>query len=455
MALTLRLPGQAKRRGLKDYARSPLTEALTTAIARERHFDVPGLEGIPPIWTQAAAIGLWRLTVAATLTVPEQLAVLGNLDDIDADVEDPSALTQLLREGDLAWHHSWRFEVALQLARNLLADSKRVENWRSLKDRDDDFRELRFDLERTDDLDHRLLLGAPTRPTSNVTGRGGALVWRARRSLALQAIRSWIVLEPTSPLMVSPPYLKIAHPQAWTSVRVPAGEQLPVAVQVAADAGKVLVLSTAEHTAAWPFVRATGDLVPGFDIVIEELPRRLPEEVVELVLLDAQLLADVYLEPGIAFDLGFITAGERDRLVADAEKKTSTRVEATLKRAEDWTPQEYAKLQALRGAPEQFFEFATKHHHVREGVVRPWWVWTPGSTVTELANLAGAPERLRELIRFRGRSWKRQLETAMEAAGRAAIARGYADREELAHDDFEWDGLDEDDVDFDLGDFFD
>ncbi|WP_162802234.1 hypothetical protein [Ornithinimicrobium murale] len=448
--LTLRLPGQPRRRGLKDYVRSPLAEALTTAIACDKPFDVPGLEDIPPIWTQRAAVSLWHLTVAATLTVPEQLAVLGNLEALDADAENPTELTQILRDGHFAWHHPWRFEVALHLARNLLTGPKRVQNWRSLKNRDDEFEVLRFDFERTDDLDHTLLRGAPKHAISNVTGRGGALVWRARRSLALQAIRNWIVSKPTTPLTVSPPYVKIVHPKAWTSVRVPADDHLPAQVIADAEAGKVLLLSTDESISAWPYLRETGEPVPRFDIVIEELARRRPEEVVELVLLDDPRLADVYLDPALAYDLGFITADERDALIEDAAKRTAGRIETTLKRAENWTPDEHAELDALRDDPERFFELAAEHH-ISEGVVRPWWVWEAGPTVTELDNLAGAPDRLRQLVRSRGRNWKRQLEATMEAAGRAAIAHGYADPEHLAYYDAECGESDEDETEFNLG----
>ncbi len=451
-ALTLRLPGQPRRRGLKDYARSPLAEALTTAIAREQSFVVPGLESVPPIWTQAAAVGLWRLTVAATLTVPEQLVVLGDLETLDLDAENPSATAQLLRDGDLAWHHPWRYEVALHLARNLLNGPKSAQNWHSLQDSDDKFETIRFDLERTDDLDHPLLRGATKRPRSDLTGRGGSLVWRARRSLALKAIRDWIASEPTTPLIASPPHAKIVHPTAWTSVRVPAGDQLPEAVRANAEAGKVLVFAAAEYTSAWPYLRETGAPVPRFDIVVEELSDRRPEEIVELVLLDDEGLADIYLEPALACSLGFITAAQRDLLIEDSVKETAGRIEEILKHPEDWTPSEHAKLVALRYDPEGFFKFATEQHYVGEGMAQPRWVWEAGPTVTELDNLAGAPERLRQLVRSRGLYWKWRLEMSMGAAGRAAIARGYAIAEELADD--EWSELDEE-VDFDLGDLLD
>lgn len=176
----------------------------------------------------------------------------------------------------------------------------------------------------------------------------------------------------------------------------------------------------------------------------------------ELVLLDDQRLADVYLDPVLAYDLGFITADQRDAVIEEAANKTAARIEATIKRAEDWTPDEHAKLVALRDDPERFFELATEHHHAREGVVRPWWVWKAGPTVAELHNLADAPDRLRQLVRSRGQYWKRQLEATMEAAGRAAIAHGYADPEELAHYDVvEWGEVDEDEIEFDLGDLLD
>lgn len=455
-SLTLRLPGQSRRRGLKHYARSPLAEALTTAIALEQAFEVPGIEDLPAIWTQAAAIALWRLTVAATLTKPEQQAVLGDLEDLDADAEDPADLARILRQGELAWHHPWRYEVALQLARNLLTGSRAAEGWELLCRGGQPFDDLRFDLERTDDLDHRLLRGAPRGAGTNVTGRGGSLVWRARRSLALAGVRNWIVEQAPTPLVVSPPRAKIVHPPGWTSIRVASGEDLPGEVVDDLRAGRVLEFSTDQDTAAWPYLRETGRLVPRFDIVIEELPRRLPEEVAELVLLDDPRLRSVYLHPDVAFDLGFIDAAVRDDLISDAAAKTAARMTAILQRAETWTSRERSTLRALRDEPERFFAYAARHRHVRDGVVRPWWEWQAESTLTALDTLAEAPERLRHLVRSRGRSWKRQLELAMEGAGRAAIAGLHSERDDLLEVEPEWgEGVDVMDIEFDLGDLLD
>jgi hypothetical protein len=452
-SLTLRLPGQSRRRGLKHYARSPLAEALTTAIAREHAFEVSGIEDLPAIWTQAAAINLWRLTVAATLTKPEQQAVLGNLGELDADAEDPADLAHILRHGELAWHHPWRYEVALQLARNLLTGSRAAEGWELLCRGGQAFEDLRFDLELTDDLDHRHLRGAPKVASTNVTGRGGSLVWRARRSLALIGVRRWIVERSSAPLIVSPPRAKIVHPPAWTSIRVASGQDVPDEVVYDLRAGRVLEFPTDQYLAVWPYLRETGRPVPRFDIVIEELPRRLPEEVAELVLLDDRRLRSVYLHPDSAFDLGFIDAAERDDLISDAAAKTAARMNAVLQRAESWTPQERTRLRALRDEPERFFRYAGRQRHIRDGLVRPWWEWDAGSTLSALDTLVDAPERLRHLVRSRGRSWKRQLELAMESAGRGAIAGLHSERDDLLELDPEWgDGADEGEIVFDVGD---
>lgn len=451
--LTLQLPGQTRRRGLKHYARSPLAEAIYTALARIYTWQVPGLEGLPAVWTQAAAVGLWRLTIAATLTKPEQRAVLGELDLIDAEGEDPTALADLLRHGDLAWHHPWRDEVALHLARNLLTGSESGDRMRSLHEQDDVFEELRFDLERTEDLDHAILTGAPKYPSSSVTGRGGALVWRGRRRLGLQSVGEWIASGPAAPLVVSPPRARISHPGGWTFVQVGAGEQLPQSVAGDVEAGRVLLMASEHKVTAWPYSRETGEPVPWFDLVLEALSTRTAEEIVELVLLDDSRHRTVYLLADEAHALGFIDADERDFLITAAAAKTNVRMATVLKRAAEWAPEDQAELVASRANPERFFEIAVKHHQ-REGIVRPWWPWNAGPTVRELEEHRYTRDQVRKLVERRGLYWKRDLEREMEGAGRAA-AIGYRvdldDSEELFEDEAEWG----EDTVFDLDDLLD
>lgn len=438
--LTLQLPGQVRRRGLKHYARSPLAEAIYTALSRTYAWQVSGLEGLPAVWTHAAAVGLWRLTIAATLTKPEQRAVLGELDLVDAEGEDPTALADLLRHGDLAWHHPWRDEVALCLARNLLTESDAGDRMRSLHEQDDAFEELRFDLERTDDLDHAMLTSAPKYPSSNVTGRGGALVWRGRRRLALQGVGEWIAAGPTAPLVVSPPRARISHPAGWTSVQVEAGDQLPGPVAGDVEAGRVLLVTSEDKLTAWPYSRETGEPVPCFDLVLEALSTHRAEEIAELVLLDDSRHRTVYLLADEAYALGFIDADERDSLIAAAAAKTNARMVAIVKRSAEWDPDDRAELLASRANPDRFFEIAAKHHQ-REGIVRPWWQWNAGPTLRELEQRRYTRDQVRRLVERRGRYWKRDLEREMEVAGRAA-AVGYRvdldDFEDLFEDEAGW-----------------
>lgn len=451
--LTLQLPGQVRRRGLKHYARSPLTEAIYSSLSLTYPWQVSGLEGLPAIWTHAAAVGLWRLTIAATLTQPEQRAVLGELDLLDADGEDPTALADLLRNGDLAWHHPWRDEVALHLARNLLTRSDDPDNMRILHEQQDAFEELRFDLERIVDLDHWTLAGAPKQPSSGVKGRGGALVWRGRRRLALRAVGEWLAAGAVAPLVVSPPSARIHHPVGWTSVQVGAGEQLPEPVAGDVEAGRVLLVTTTNKATAWPYSRGTGEPVPWFDLVLEALAGRRSEEIVELVLLDDSRHRTVYLLADEAHALGLIAADKRDSLIVAAAGKTRTRMDTILERSEAWDPGDRAELRASSSDPERFFEIAAKHRQ-REGIVHPWWEWNAGPTIRELEVRTLTKSQVRKLVERRSLYWKRDLEREMERAGRSAAVGYRVDIDEhtdISEDEAEWGA----DTVFDIGDLLD
>jgi hypothetical protein len=71
------LPGQSPRHGHHDYAGRPLTDIVMTAIELAEPIDLPALGGLPRLLPQRTAIGLWRLTVAATLTSAERRAIWG------------------------------------------------------------------------------------------------------------------------------------------------------------------------------------------------------------------------------------------------------------------------------------------------------------------------------------------------------------------------------------------
>lgn len=438
--VTLKLPGQTRRRGLKDYARSPLSEAIYTALSRAYPWHIPGLEELPAIWTQDAAVGLWRLTIAATLTKPEQCAVLGDLDQLDVVGERQTALSELLRHGDLAWHHPWRDSVALSLARNLLTGTDPGDSMRSLHRQDAAFETLRFDLERTEDLDHPVLNGAPKAPSCDVTGRGGTLVWRGRRRLALRQVGEWIAWGPSAPLVVSPPRVRLRHPTGWFGVRVGAGEHLPQSAARDVESRRVLLVEAEDTATAWPYSCATGKPVPRFDLVLETLSARSAEEIVEMVLLDDLRHRTVYLLADEAHAVGLINASERDSLISAAATTTKSRMATIIKRAAAWAPKEQAELMASETNPERFFEIAAKHGH-RGAIARPWWPWEAGPTVRELEEQRFTRDQIRKLVERRGLYWKRDLEREMEMAGRAAAAGSRVEVDDLTNlveGDAEW-----------------
>src|SRR4051794_23327545 len=112
---------------------------------------------------------------------------------------------------------------ASRLARDPRA-SKRDTNWDGVVHgtslSGEDFDLLRYDLERSLDLDHALLGGAP-RSRSMVEGRGGAAVWRARREIAIRAVAEWLMTPGAEPLhAVDPPGWLLRAPDGWVGVHL-------------------------------------------------------------------------------------------------------------------------------------------------------------------------------------------------------------------------------------------
>lgn len=70
-AVSLRLPGQYQR-AHRDYQGRMLTDAVTTAVAVAEPCTDDFLNGLLPVLRHRAALGLWRLTTAATSTKPEK-----------------------------------------------------------------------------------------------------------------------------------------------------------------------------------------------------------------------------------------------------------------------------------------------------------------------------------------------------------------------------------------------
>ncbi|MGA6160680.1 hypothetical protein ACPEIC_46060 [Stenotrophomonas sp. NPDC087984] len=70
-AVSLRLPGQHPR-AYRDYQGRMLTDEVTTAIAVAELFTDDFLTGLLPLLRHGAALGPWRLAVAASSTGPEK-----------------------------------------------------------------------------------------------------------------------------------------------------------------------------------------------------------------------------------------------------------------------------------------------------------------------------------------------------------------------------------------------
>lgn len=403
-SMSLRLPGQATNRGFRDYGARPLTDAVVTAIARVKPFVDEGLEGLPPLLRQREALGLWRLTVAATLTHAEQRALLGPKVDQSAELT-----ADVLREENVAWHAPWRFEVARHLALQLLAGSQAEANRRMLWDQTEEFDALRWDLERSD-LDHRYLTGLSW-PAYDLQGRGGTAVWRAQRTLAVERLAQWLTTGSEPRTTAEPPGWTLTVPQGWRGRRFRYRDQLPPQHQSDLDSGRVLRVDAGSRSVLWPY-DDDGAPIGGFDAVIAGAGDIAPAEVVEVVLVTAE---DTEMYPRVpastACELGFISPAERDELVTDAAQQTQSEIASALSRAErrDALSPLYrldeADWDALRAAaddPERFAALA-RRSHLQCRVVRPTWTWevesiaellAGGASRAQLQWLAGATRRI-------------------------------------------------------------
>ncbi|MCZ2850195.1 hypothetical protein [Modestobacter sp. VKM Ac-2978] len=406
-SMSLRLPGQALRRAFEDYASRPLTDAVVTAIARARPFVDEGLEGLPPLLRQRETQGLWRLTVAATLTLAEQQVVLSRPTD---------PTTAVLRGQDVAWHDPWRFAVALHLARRLLIGPQSAASRHMLWEQGDEFELLRFDFERTEDFDHPLLRGLSW-PHRDLQGRGGAAVWRAERSLALERFATWMTGPTGTSTTVDPPEWEVTVPEGWHG-RPPVAEkgQLSSQEQADVDAGRLVHIEVGDQSVLWPYGES-GSPVRGIDAVGAGAGSIAPAELVELILIRTEDVGRRLRVPAAtACELGFIPPAERDALVVAAEVETHAEIARVLTEASE--PELWA-LRAAAHAPERFARIA-RRAGMQCFIVRPTWTWYVDSVPEVLA--AGAS---REQLLWLGGGMRRLQRMALEDSMRSAALRAY------------------------------
>jgi hypothetical protein len=372
-----------------------------------------GLEGLPPLLHHREALGLWRLVVAATLTRAEQRVLL---------TASPGPAAEVLREEDVAWHDPWRFSVARHLAVGLLAGEKATAGRRMLWDQGEEFDRLRYDLERSDELDHPLLAGLAW-PANDLQGRGGAAVWRAERVLQLERLAEWMTADGEArETVVDPPGWTLQAPSKWFGWRFRYPDPLPEPQHSDLNSGRVLRVDYRSRSVLWPYDAARTPIT-GFADVLAGARDMPPAEIVELVLVTADDIGTYpWVPAATACALGFISAGERDHLVTAADARNTAEVADVLRRAARLDPADRAALAAAAGDPARFGRLA-RRHRLRCWFTRPSWRWEVRSVQAALMNGA-SPAQLRWLAEAtRGtRGWA--LETSMREAANRAFWQG-------------------------------
>lgn len=415
--VSLRLPGQALSRGHRDYSARLLTDAITTAIARARPYVDDGLEGLPPLLHHREALGLWRLTVAATLTRAEQQELL---------VRDTGSAAEVLRDEDVAWHDPRRFAVARHLAVALLHSDCATAGRRMLWAQDEEFVLLRHDLERTDD--HPLLHGLHA-VGPDLQGRGGAAVWRANRKLALEGLARALVAGGSREMLVDPPGWVLRVPMQWQGYPYRHGDSLPARQQADLESGRVLQVRDGARSMLWPYDQAGAPIV-GFADVLAAAGNLAAADFVELALLTADEIGmPPWVPVEVAADLGFVTDGEADRLIADAREWNADEVQAVLRRAQRLAPGLRDDLQAVATNTTQFARLA-RQYGLQCQVHRATWRWDIPGVGAALAQGYSAP-RLRYLAEAICGTRGFSLEASMRQAADKAFWLGRPDADRM------------------------
>jgi hypothetical protein len=415
--LGLRLPGQSGRHGHHDYAARTLTDAVMTAIYKAEPFLVAGLEDLPQLLTQRVALGLWRLTVAATLTEAETQALWRSGDpDVAA----------ILGDEDVAWHHPWRFDVAHHLLKTLLSDEDDAEEWMvMLEDQTQQFQDIVGRLRRRDS-DVYWLQGGLERLgewRGSVKGRGGTAVWRAERKRALSDIERWSTSpESLSEFEVSPPEWPLRWPEEWSKRCFSHGQTVPSALDEYVARGLVTCVRAGSRIAFWPLTES-GDPVDRFAACIAAAGHLDPARFAEVVLLDYVELPYPRIPANDACDLGLIDTAARDELIARASSANAAMIKNTLERARRLDSDEYAALKALAHDPQRFVRLA-RRHHLRCWFTNDSWTWRIRAVV-EAFRSGQSSARIQSLTTALTSTTGRQVEMSMQRAWHRAFWLGY------------------------------
>jgi len=412
-AVSLRLPGQYQR-AFRDYQSRALTDAVMTGIAVAEPFTDTYLDGLLPLLRHRAARNLWKLATAALCTGPET-----ELLDAAAQVRAATAWTSpttldehqhLLAvvtalEEDVAWHSPARFQVAANIARDLLTGVQADANERLLQEEGEAWDLLHQDTLHADE-EHRAHLQRGT-TSYDWSGRGGTAVWRAERQVTLHNFEDWLTgrtQTATTEYVIHPPGWVLSHPPGWHAV-APAPTQtgqLPQPYAAWTDEGRTLAFPYRNRQAVWPLQRRPDppgfEPVPGAEPLLAAATSMRPEQVlgyIEALLVDWNHQFDAEDDPdlrlaldvpvGQAYDFGLISAEERRRAMAEARAATLHNMDEIidLLTHDGHDTEDLQYLRQTRGNVRQFKHAATRLNPwigAQVRVHKAMWQW-PGLSV--------------------------------------------------------------------------
>lgn len=441
-AVSLRLPGQSPR-AHRDYQARLLTDAVMTSIAVQEPFADDFLNGLLPLLRQGAAIGLWQLAVAAANTDPEN--AIHDAARAALGAEDSAARRRLLLvaealDEEVAWHSADRFQVAANIARDLLSGANAKANEQVLYEQRTEWDALRRTLRNNDTARAYFLQGTQSYDWS---GRGGSAVWRAQRRVEVQDFEDWLLRGSelsTTERHVRPPGWRVCIPKTWRAYVAPAGPvRMPEPYAGWLADGRLLTLSVGPKLVAWPLVLGprgrTMAPVLGIEPIIAAAQGLRPEQIsgfIEAMLVDWGDEEDdsdppvrLYLSAHSAYEMGFIDADQRRQAMAEARAATLRAMSEIIDKLPD---HELHRRPALEQAMRDGRLYARMTHDlsIKFRVVHATWMWPRRSVVDEIT--AGtAPGAVRWLATSAHRSCARMLQQSMQQAWRHAFEHRAAD----------------------------
>jgi hypothetical protein len=439
-AVALVLPGQTRGGGIADYQARRLTDSVMTAIAAVTPLSDDVLGGLRGCIRHQAAIGLWRLAVAATLTREEQRVIDHARSRVDGHAR---RVVEILREEDSAWHDQFRVQVVRYLVRHFLIEGADEEMM--LYDQRDgqEWAEIRDELERFGLADERF--DGFEGWSLNLEGRGGSHVWRLRRRVELEEVCRWLwttrhhAADEERTLDVRLPRWTLQVPAGWTAVPAAPLDRLPPEARQSVAAGRILLLHTSnpEQWFLWPLdgndPRGEPFLVSGLADVTAALAGRRsripPEGIAELLLVVVEDWLAVDMPVHIAHRSGLIDDDTRDDLIIRAHRETRDRMEEFVQLARsELSPQHVEDLASAMDSPSAFVRIAYREglpeslaeHLPSDLVVPPVCTWPVTSLAHAIAGHMSTPA-----LTWLARHLLRNLRSLLNSDRMAAWQQGF------------------------------